>query len=107
MLPAEPAAPSVSPVLTTASDTVQSAVVDQVKLMFASFQKSLEARLLKLIIGLARLALVLPCSIRIVLSAVRMPLTAHFQLHLQWPCTQSIRLIRVPPCRIQTAWDLP
>ena len=42
--PAEPAPPFVSPVVTTASDTVQSAVVDQVKLMFASFQESLEAR---------------------------------------------------------------
>ena len=41
---AELAMPPVSPVVTTASDISQSAVVDQVKLMFAPFQESLEAR---------------------------------------------------------------
>ena len=42
--PAEPATLSVSPVVTATSDINQSAVVDQVRLMFVSFQESLEAR---------------------------------------------------------------
>ena len=41
--PAEPAAPSVSPIVTIVSDAVKSAVVGQVKLMFA-FQESLETK---------------------------------------------------------------
>ena len=42
--PAKPATPSVSPVVTSSSNSSQSAIVDQVKLMFASFLESVEAR---------------------------------------------------------------
>ena len=41
------------------------------------------------------------------MSVVRKSLTALFQLHLQWLCTQSIRLMGIPLRCIQTAWDLP
>ena len=42
--PAELASPFVSPVVTTASDVMQSALVGQVKSMIATFAESLEAR---------------------------------------------------------------
>ena len=78
MPPAELATPSASPVVTTASDSAQSAIVDQVKLMFASFQESLEARITNIDNRFSQISSssALHRLLRIVRPAVRMPITA-------------------------------
>ena len=100
--PAEPAAPSVPLVVTYASDIMQSSVVDQVASMLASFKESVEARLSQIDIRFSQVNS----------SSASLSQDSYVSC-LSAPTPVAVRSEHppdrgsLPPCNIETDWDLP